>query len=65
MWPFSKHKSKYENGYALGVLAAAHGKDKVNELKGFIDTAREFGDFDDFDRGAEQALKDKGVLYDA
>jgi hypothetical protein len=64
MWPFSKVSPAKRNNFDRGY---DHGKDCVkkgvtSELLQNIDTAKEFGEYEDFDRGAEKALREAGIL---
>lgn len=58
MWPFTKGPSKFERGYTYAQQCIGKGPEAVEELDQQIDTAREFNSYDDFDRGAEKALKE-------
>lgn len=55
IWPFKKSKSNFVRGQELAMKYCAMGRQ--DELLELIDTSREFGEYDDFDRGCEEYIK--------
>lgn len=58
-------RSALERGEAYAKEVLTQGSEEIQTLFERIDTAREFGEYNDFDRGAEKVLKDAGHYYEA
>lgn len=48
-------QEKYAEGYAYGLAMCDNPADRA-EAEGCVQTARDFGEYNDFDRGVEDAL---------
>lgn len=51
-----KHSERYQNGYRTASDFIKRGK--TDELEHYIKKSKDFDEYDDFDRGAEQAIRD-------
>jgi hypothetical protein len=54
----------FERGYAWAMNGLMEGSVTPPEIEANVEKARDFNDYDDFDRGAEQALKNWRARYD-
>lgn len=51
-----KHSEHYQNGYRTARGYIERGN--IDELEHHIQHSKDFDQYDDFDRGAEQAIRD-------
>lgn len=59
-WLDKKDKSKFDRGHAwaTNVLHAKGMEAGMAEIEPFLESAEDFGDYNDFDRGARKAIED-------
>jgi hypothetical protein len=48
----------YQRGYAYAAALVLKNPKSLESVEAHVDTARTFGDHSDFDRGAEDAIRD-------
>lgn len=58
-WLFPPPRDRRAEGYKFAKDQIKRGL--RTEMENFVDAARLFGSFDDFDRGIEDALKDSEI----